>query len=159
MAARFIVARPTTDALTRDLGIIVEEMQPTMMKDGFAIHRNVLNAGQVTELRDEADSIAKSSGTACVRHIRQRSPRFHALAVSDMLVALLPHGMRPVRSILFEQNSIGELAGIVASGSDNRRVRKNGRRGVWTLVRERWFTACAAAGFLASKHGHHSFAS
>jgi hypothetical protein len=71
--------------------------------DGYEIHRKVLSDAEIFELRGEADSIAGAAGTACVRHLRKRSEPFDALCMSDTLLALLPGGLRPVRSILFDK--------------------------------------------------------
>ncbi len=78
-------------------------MRPSLADDGYEIQRGVLGDAEVSELRSEADAIARSAGTACVRHLRVRSERFDALSVSSALLSLLPPGLRPVRSILFDK--------------------------------------------------------
>ena len=71
--------------------------------DGYEIRRALLNDVEVTELRREADAVAAAAGSACVRHLRQRSSIFDSLSMSDTLLALIPAGLRPVRSILFDK--------------------------------------------------------
>ncbi len=70
---------------------------------GFFSQRRVLGEAEVEELRSEADRVAKEAGTACVRHLDRRSARFSALAREGALPRLLPHGMRLVRSLLFDK--------------------------------------------------------
>ncbi len=70
---------------------------------GFLIHQGVLGSRIIAELAEEADRVAKEAGSACVRHLRSRSECFLNFATSDFLRPLLPRGMRPVRSILFDK--------------------------------------------------------
>lgn len=78
-------------------------MKPSLATDGYEIHRRLLSEAEVIDLRREADSIAEAAGSACVRHLRSRSRRFDALCASDAVLSLLPVGLRPVRSILFDK--------------------------------------------------------
>ncbi len=77
-------------------------MHPSLVTDGYEIHRAILTDSEVTELRRAADAVADAAGSACVRHLRERSDRFDALSVSAALLSLIPAGLRPVRSIHFE---------------------------------------------------------
>ncbi|MEZ5323619.1 MAG: phytanoyl-CoA dioxygenase family protein [Verrucomicrobiales bacterium] len=78
-------------------------MPPSLSTDGYEIHRAILSDADVAELRQEANVVADAAGSACVRHLRGRSMVFDALSVSDALLSLIPAGMRPVRSILFDK--------------------------------------------------------
>ncbi len=70
---------------------------------GFEIIRGVFSAKEVEGLRKEADRVAGIEGSACVRHLREKSKEFSRLATSVRLKRLLPKGQRPVRSILFDK--------------------------------------------------------
>lgn len=74
-----------------------------IQKNGFEIHRSVLSSEKISELRTEADAIAKAAGTACVRHLRGLSHLVDDLSQSKTLLSLLPTGFQPVRSILFDK--------------------------------------------------------
>ncbi len=78
-------------------------MNPSLENDGFEIHRSVLSDAQISEFRAEVDLIAHVAGSACVRNLRERSSLLEALSYADALVSLLPSGMRPVRSLLFDK--------------------------------------------------------
>lgn len=78
-------------------------MNFSLSAEGFEIHRRVLNDTQVSALRTEADTAAAGAGSACVRHLRSRSKMFDELSYSPELMSLLPDGLRPVRSILFDK--------------------------------------------------------
>jgi ectoine hydroxylase-related dioxygenase (phytanoyl-CoA dioxygenase family) len=78
-------------------------MNPLLATDGYEIHRALLSDADVVELRLEADIVADAAGCACVRHLRRRSRRFDMLSVSSALLSLIPAGLRPVRSILFDK--------------------------------------------------------
>ncbi len=80
-------------------------MSYSLAQDGFEIHRGILSDSLVAELRDEADAVASSAGSVCVRHLRSRSKMFNALGVSDWIFSLIPKGLRPVRSILFDKTA------------------------------------------------------
>lgn len=71
--------------------------------EGFEIRRRVLDSGQLPAFREEADAVAKVTGSACVRHLRAKSKLFDALASSPEIRSLLPPGLDPVRSILFDK--------------------------------------------------------
>ncbi len=72
-------------------------------ESGYAIRRAFITPRVVAELRIEADRVADEAGSTCVRHLRKRSELFLNFATSDILRPLLPRGMRPVRSILFDK--------------------------------------------------------
>ncbi|MCC6235760.1 MAG: phytanoyl-CoA dioxygenase family protein [Verrucomicrobiales bacterium] len=72
-------------------------------RDGFTVRRSVLRQHDIIELRAEADRVASVAGSACVRHIGERSDLLAALGVSPTLAGLIPRGMRPVRSLLFDK--------------------------------------------------------
>ena len=78
-------------------------MSPSLAPDGFEIHRAVLSDAEVAQLRREADAVAAAAGSVCVRHLRGRSNRFDSLSMSPALLSLIPDGLRPVRSILFDK--------------------------------------------------------
>jgi len=78
-------------------------MRPSLETDGYEIHRALLGDAEVAELRREADAVAAAAGSACVRHLRDRSSTFNSLSVSEGLLSLIPPGLRPVRSILFDK--------------------------------------------------------
>ena len=77
--------------------------QYSLEPDGFAIVRSVLSDSHVETLRKEADAVAASAGSACVRHLRSRSRIFADLSICQALLSLLPAPLRPVRSILFDK--------------------------------------------------------
>ena len=74
-----------------------------MSEAGFQIFKAAFTGAQIAPLQQEADRLARDSGTSCVRNIRAKSPLFHQLAQQAELLDLLPPGMRPVRSILFDK--------------------------------------------------------
>lgn len=78
-------------------------MSRSLETDGYKIQRQLLDPASIRQLRIEADDIAREAGSACVRHLRQRSPVMDRLGQSEAFLALLPMGMRPVRSILFDK--------------------------------------------------------
>lgn len=78
-------------------------MRPSLATDGYEIHRAVLSDAEVADLRREADAVADAAGSACVRHLRERSSIFDSLSVSAALLSLIPADLRPVRSILFDK--------------------------------------------------------
>lgn len=78
-------------------------MCPSLATDGYEIHRAVLSDAEVAVLRREADAVADAAGSACVRHLRERSSTFDALSFAERLLSLIPAGLRPVRSILFDK--------------------------------------------------------
>lgn len=65
--------------------------------------RGVFSKSEIEALRVEADRVAKAKGSACVRHLREKSTEFDRLAMSERLQKLLPPGLSPVRSILFDK--------------------------------------------------------
>ena len=75
----------------------------SLQRDGYQICRGILGSRQICALRAEADRVAAEVGKACVRKLRSRSSAFAALAESDELLSLLPSGLIPVRSILFDK--------------------------------------------------------
>jgi len=78
-------------------------MSHTLNEDGFEIRRGVLSRRQIATLRLEADAVASSAGSACVRHLRSRSKIFDDLSISSLIRQLIPDDLRPVRSILFDK--------------------------------------------------------
>ncbi len=72
-------------------------------KEGFEIHPALFGIKKITEFRQEADRIQKKSGTTSVRDITSRSDIFRQLSSNAKLLALVPKGMTPVRSILFDK--------------------------------------------------------
>jgi hypothetical protein len=70
---------------------------------GFDVCRGVFDIEEIEALRVEADVVAAAAGSACVRHLRSRSHAFEELSTSSRLLGLLPRGLRPVRSILFDK--------------------------------------------------------
>jgi len=80
-------------------------MSNSLADDGWKIHRKVIERAEIHRLRNAASSVAAIAGTACVRHLRNRSECFDALSVSDPILSLLPSRFRPVRSILFDKTA------------------------------------------------------
>jgi len=78
-------------------------MTTNVKTDGYEIHRSILSPSEIKHLRLEADRVAIQAGKACVRHLREASNLFDTLSMSDKLLSLIPPGMRPVRSILFDK--------------------------------------------------------
>jgi hypothetical protein len=78
-------------------------MSHSLIHDGFEIHRGTITATHLASLRAEADSVAATAGSACVRHLRSRSRTFNELATSELVYTLIPGDLRPVRSILFDK--------------------------------------------------------
>ncbi len=76
---------------------------PTLIDDGFELHREVMRADLVGKLRSEADGVATDAGSVCVRNLQRRSAVFAAFASAPVLSALIGDGMVPVRSILFDK--------------------------------------------------------
>lgn len=72
---------------------------------GFEIIRGVFTETELTTLRREADRVAHSQNSACVRHLREKSQELDRLATSSRLHDLLPKNVFPVRSILFDKTS------------------------------------------------------
>ena len=75
----------------------------SVIAQGYALHRQIFSPDEITALQHEADQLAQSEGTACVRHIRSKSPLLHSLSRSEQLLALIPTDYRPARSILFDK--------------------------------------------------------
>lgn len=78
-------------------------MTHTLEQDGFETHAGILSSTELHELREEANRIAASEGTVCVRGLLEKSRVFKRLSVSAHLQSLLPDGLQPVRSILFDK--------------------------------------------------------
>ena len=74
-------------------------------KEGFSIQKNVFGIAEITAFRQEADRLADASGSACVRHIRDKSESFSRLAVSEKIIELIGPAVVPVRSILFDKRA------------------------------------------------------
>lgn len=69
----------------------------------FEIIRSVFSKDEIKAMREEADHVSRVEGSACVRHLRKKSREFDLLAISGRLLDLLPEGLSPVRSILFDK--------------------------------------------------------
>ena len=70
---------------------------------GFELVRSVFPPEETDAMRVEADQLLLDAGTTCLRHLRRRSPFFHRIALGERLGAILPPGLLPVRSILFDK--------------------------------------------------------
>lgn len=70
---------------------------------GYAMIPAVFGQEDILGFREEADRVAAIEGSACVRHLRSKSRLFDELATVPALLALIPEGMIPVRSILFDK--------------------------------------------------------
>lgn len=75
----------------------------SLREHGYEKHRKVLEDAEIVELRDEVNQIVEDAGAACVRHLAVRSERIDVLSRSETLLSLLPDGLSPVRSILFDK--------------------------------------------------------
>lgn len=73
------------------------------MNSGYRIHRNVFDQKEIATLRTEADRLAEAVGTPCVRGIAERSLLFREVAEDSRMAAMLPRGLRWVRSLLFDK--------------------------------------------------------
>lgn len=71
--------------------------------DGYEVHRNLFAGEEIEEFRLEADKVSRTAGSACVRHLRERSGLFRNLALSPRILRLIPESLAPVRSILFDK--------------------------------------------------------
>jgi ectoine hydroxylase-related dioxygenase (phytanoyl-CoA dioxygenase family) len=76
---------------------------PDISSHGFEIIQGVIPIPDLDRLRAEADHLADEAQAACVRHIRKKSELFETLATSPDLLDLIPEGLIPVRSILFNK--------------------------------------------------------
>lgn len=75
----------------------------TFQKDGFEIHRAVFSAKEIGALGLEANRLQGESETACVRDIIPKSVLFNQLSTNPKLIPIIPEGLSPVRSILFDK--------------------------------------------------------
>ncbi len=75
----------------------------SFLKSGFQFHRDVIGRDRLVSLREEAGRLATKTGAACLRGIRQRSKTFNQLATDPAVLALIPKGFEPVRSLLFDK--------------------------------------------------------
>lgn len=73
--------------------------------EGYELIRGVFTFDELEVLRVEADRVADLEGSVCVRHLRAKSERISRLAASERIQKLLPRGLFPVRSILFDKTS------------------------------------------------------
>lgn len=80
-------------------------MSRNLLNQGFETHQRCFASEEIEILRAEADRVSLEAGTACVRHLRERSAIFSELSTSRVLLALIPSGLRPVRSILFDKTA------------------------------------------------------
>lgn len=86
-------------------GYGLPQMSSSLASEGFEIRRGVLGEAQLLALRAEVDRVARVAGSACVRHVRAYSELLQALSVSATLRSLLPPGLSPVRSLLFDKTA------------------------------------------------------
>ncbi|MEO0413340.1 MAG: phytanoyl-CoA dioxygenase family protein [Verrucomicrobiota bacterium] len=70
---------------------------------GFEIRRSIFTAREIELMRSEASRIAQAESSVCIRNLCAKSKFFSDLAYSDVLKSLLPDGVAPVRSILFDK--------------------------------------------------------
>jgi len=70
---------------------------------GWEWCRGAVDDAGLRELTAEADRVAGESGTACVRRLCERSIRIGEWVASPAIRRLLPRGVEPVRSILFDK--------------------------------------------------------
>lgn len=68
-----------------------------------AFLRHGLEEGRIQHLREEADRVAATAGSACVRNLSRRSRLFAELSNSPEWNRWLPPGYRCVRGILFDK--------------------------------------------------------
>jgi len=89
------------------ISLQISNRHPTvnpLVQNGYEIHRDVFSDGEIELLRHEADRIAAEAGSACVRHLRDRSNILRELSLKPKIFGILPeHDFRPVRSILFDK--------------------------------------------------------
>lgn len=71
--------------------------------EGFKIIRGVFRVTELDALRAEADRVTELVGSTCARHLKAKSNVFQQLAISERLLRILPKGLSPVRSILFDK--------------------------------------------------------
>ena len=89
------MATPTTS-----LNFVPRYLAP----EGFQIHRAIFSLAEIQVFRNEADQIAKTASSVCVRNISSLSRIFATLSRHPRLLALLPAAnLIPVRSILFDK--------------------------------------------------------
>jgi len=79
------------------------QMTDPLFTKGYAIVPAVFGQDDILRFRKEADRVAAMEGSACVRHLRAKSRLFEELALHPTLLALIPAGLVPVRSILFDK--------------------------------------------------------
>jgi len=76
----------------------------SLAQNGYQIHRGVFGDDEIELLRREADRVASEAGTACVRHLSDRSIVFRDLSLKAKISGLLTgQDLQPVRSILFDK--------------------------------------------------------
>lgn len=76
-----------------------------LLTDGYQIIRDVFTPDEVALLREEVEGVLGKSNTACVRHLRSQSRLLDELSLSRKVLDLLPLGLSPVRSILFDKTA------------------------------------------------------
>lgn len=72
-------------------------------ESGFEIASGLFRGEDIQDLQIEADRVASEAKSVCVRHLSARSDVFRKLALSEKLLNLIPEGLFPVRSILFDK--------------------------------------------------------
>jgi hypothetical protein len=79
---------------------------PSLQKDGYNLHRQILSEPEIEDLCKEAERVATTAGATCVRHLREKSPLLANLPFDPWFQEILPPGLSPVRSILFDNNPL-----------------------------------------------------
>ncbi len=72
-------------------------------ESGYEIVSGLFRRDEIQDLRIEADRVASEANSVCVRHLSARSEVIRKLALSERLLNLIPEGLFPVRSILFDK--------------------------------------------------------
>jgi hypothetical protein len=73
--------------------------------DGFSVHRRVFSRAEVEDLRVESQRLTEREKSSCIRNLRDKSALFNELAGDQRLTSLIPLGLEPVRSILFDKTA------------------------------------------------------
>ncbi len=73
--------------------------------EGYQVIRGVFADDEIKQLCKEADEVAETEGSVCVRRLRDKSEVFSQLANSVQLRGFIPKDLIPVRSILFDKTA------------------------------------------------------
>lgn len=71
--------------------------------DGAHLVHSLFENTTIHALRDEFTRLSMEAGSACVRHVFDRSDTIRKFATSTTLLDILPDGLQPVRCILFDK--------------------------------------------------------